>query len=69
MEKLTVGTYAIGNTKVFLKQESYLVLEKLREVGTSKAAIKIQAFWRGNHQRKLYKKSKQSAVLIQKRKN
>ncbi|KAL6075618.1 Unconventional myosin-XV [Balamuthia mandrillaris] len=63
---LPVGTYTVGLTKVFLRDEPLAILEDMRNAFFLKSAICLQTNWRAFLLRRRYQQIKASSGLLQK---
>ncbi|KAK1935201.1 Myosin-J heavy chain [Phytophthora citrophthora] len=67
LDALKVDQAELGNTRVFLRQQTFDQLEKRRERAVATAAVKLQSSWRGRQQHRVYIKQLQVLWSIQMR--
>jgi len=64
--KFAVTDFAIGKTKVFVRDSMQKVLEKYRRLAFAGPALQIQTAWRGYHVREMLKEVKEINHLLSK---
>ena len=64
--QLSKESYQIGVTKVFLRQNQFLELEKRRYDIQMRSATLLQKRWRGWYHRNEYRKLRKSSIQTQK---